>query len=251
MKHFVAVPNLPKRQVDTVAVSGELTQESEYALNKHGISCVKTPRCAELYDAVAYHADMVMCHAGNDMIICEPVFAKYLEELNPIPNICLGNRLNKKYPLDIAYNAARVGDYLICNEKYTQDQIIEHSRKQGITIINVNQGYAKCNVCIIDERSIITSDAGIASSAKSYGIDVLFIDDSDVRLKGFSHGFFGGATGKIAPDKLAVNGNIKRHKFGDEIQSFTKKHDVEIISLNNGLIEDIGSILPIFEKYSI
>ena len=251
MKQYILTPNLPKNTVNTVILSGEISPESEYILNEYGICCIKTPQNAALYNSVAYHADMVMHHIGGSVIICEPSFCKCLEALTPIPNVRLGNKISEKYPLDIAYNAARVGKYLICNEKYTQGQIIQYCRNNGITIINVKQGYAKCSVCIIDEHSIITSDAGIAAAVKRYDIDVLFTDDCGVKLKGLNHGFFGGATGKISPDKLAVNGNIKYHKCCNEIKAFAGKRGVEIVSLNTNDIEDIGSILPILEKASI
>ena len=41
---------------------------------------------------------------------------------------------------------------------------------------------------------------------------------------------------------------MKYHKNIDEITKFAYKYNVEIISLNNEQIDDIGSILPILEK---
>lgn len=251
MRNYIETPNLPQNSVDTVIISGELSERCEYRLNEFGVSCIRTARNAALYDAVAYHADMVMYHAGGSKIICEPEFICAVYGLTPILNICSGNRLSDKYPYDIAYNAARVGNYLICNKRYTHQQIIKDCTDKGITIINVKQGYAKCNVCIIDENSIITSDNGIALAAKSYGLDVLLTDDNDISLKGLNHGFFGGASGKIAPDKLAVNGNIKYHKNHKEIMKFANTRGIEIISLSDNMIEDIGSILPLYEKSAI
>ena len=61
-----------------------------------------------------------------------------------------------------------------------------------------------------------------------------------------SYGFIGGATGLIAPDMLAVNGDLKTHPDYNNIVDFCKNYHVDIISLKNGSIYDIGSILPIF-----
>ena len=101
---------------------------------------------------------------------------------------------------------------------------------------------------MIDESAIITSDAGIARACAKYPIDVLTVDDERVRLAGFSHGFFGGAAGKLRRDLLAVNGNIAAHKNTGEIIAFARQRGVDIVSLNGGDITDVGSILAIAEK---
>jgi 2-hydroxy-3-keto-5-methylthiopentenyl-1-phosphate phosphatase len=44
---------------------------------------------------------------------------------------------------------------------------------------------------------------------------------------------------------LAVNGNIKLHPDFEKIIEFCKKYDVEVVSLNNGEIVDVGSIIPV------
>jgi len=113
--------------------------------------------------------------------------------------------------------------------------------------INVNQGYSKCSVCVINENAIITSDLGIAKKCDLFGIDVLVIDDSCISLNGVSHGFIGGSSGLISPELLAVNGNIKLHKNYDNISNFCNKYNVNIISLHCGEIEDIGSIICLTE----
>lgn len=246
--NYVKIPNLPQNEVTAVIVGSDLSNESEYTLNRMGIACIKAPYHQKLYDAVASHADMLIFHTGSDKFICEPEMKDYFERNICSSNICSGSAIQSKYPYDIAYNAARVGNFLICNRGYTDSKIIDCSIQKELDIINVRQGYAKCNVCVLDEKSIITSDAGIAAAVTSYGISVLFTDDCCVRLKGLNNGFLGGASGKLAPDKLAVNGNIKLHKNCDEIIKFAAKRGIEIISLNNDCIADLGSILPILEK---
>lgn len=238
---YVSIPNLPQGEAAAVIVSGEISSESEYVLNSSGIQTIKTSAHQLLYDAVKFHPDMVIHHIGNENFIGE-------NETISALNVCLGDKIQGIYPYDVLYNAARVGNYLICNRQYTEEKIIEHCHSKNIEIINVKQGYAKCNVCVVSDNAIITSDVGIARAANKHGIDVLFVDDCNVKLKGFAHGFLGGATGKISADKLAVNGNITHHKNCSEITKFANKYNVEIVSLNNGDIEDIGSILPILEK---
>ena len=245
---FIEIPNLPSDEVKKVIVAGNISKESEFSLKCFGIDIIKTIPNNALYDAVKYHPDMIIHHLGGNNFICDENMYKYFISQAPFLNICSGYKCQKKYPYDIAYNAARVGNFLAANLKYTERNLIEYMEKHDIKLINVKQGYAKCSTCIISKNAVITSDITIANALKTIGIDVLFIDDSGVKLKGLSNGFFGGATGKISPDKLAVNGNIKYHKNCDEIIKFANKYNIEIISLNNYEIEDIGSILPICQK---
>ena len=245
---YLKVPNLPDREVTDVFVSCDIKYESLETLSKYGVNAIKIPQHNLLYDSVKSHPDMQVYHTGGNRILCEENAKNSVAKLFPLKNICSGNRIGGSYPEDVAYNAARVGNFLICNIAFIAKEIIEEAKKDGLEIINVRQGYAKCNICIISENAIITSDKGIVAALGNFPIDVLFVDDSAVKLKNFCHGFIGGATGKISEDKLAVNGNIKLHKSCDEIINFAKKHLVEIISLNNGYLEDIGSILPILVK---
>lgn len=245
---LLITPNLPQSNITTAFVSSEINQQSLFSLCERGVDVIPIPKNDILYNAVCSHADMQMFYAGNNTVYCEDTIEDIISENLSSSNICSGKRIAGKYPGDIAYNAAMVGEYLICNKPYTAKEIISDAINRGIEIIPVRQGYAKCNICIIAENAIITSDEGIARTLQKYPIDVLLVDDSSVRLKNFNHGFLGGASGKIAPDKLAVNGNIKLHSFCDEIVDFARRYSVEVISLNEYPIEDIGSIIPICEN---
>ncbi|MBS7298416.1 MAG: hypothetical protein KIG65_04980 [Eubacteriales bacterium] len=245
---FLETPNLPKNKVTAVIVSCNINPESEYTLNEFGIEVVKIKPNSKLYNAVKTHPDMQIYYCGRGEFICNNEAINSIEGYIPPKNICSGNELSIKYPYDIAYNAARVGGYLICNREYTDKNILLDAENKGLEIINVKQGYAKCNICILSDKAIITSDFGIQTALANFPIDVLLVEDNTVSLKDFSHGFIGGSTGKISEDKLAVNGNIKLHKYSKEIITFARKYNVEIVSLNNEYIEDIGSILPILEK---
>ena len=69
-----------------------------------------------------------------------------------------------------------------------------------------------------------------------------------LKKKGFielynMEGFIGGASGLIDNKTLCFNGNIKTHPDAENIKSFCKNAGVDVISLNNGNLKDIGSIL--------
>ena len=216
------------------------------ALEKLGFSVVKTPQMTTLYTTICGHSDIMVFKAGEKRIIAEPTVFEYFKNSLPEVEVVPGKTiLNAKYPLDIAYNVALVGDKLFCNEKYTDKEILEFADRNGIKILNTKQGYAKCSICIVSNDAIITSDKNIQIAAEKNKIDVLMVNDSSIKLEGFEHGFIGGATGLIEKNILAVNGDINHHKDCNRIVDFCKMHKIEVLSLNNGPIIDIGSIITL------
>lgn len=245
MSNFVEIPNLPQKKASAVIVDCRISMEAINTLHNLGICVYTTQRISSLYDAVCAHPDMAFFHAGGNLFISSE---EGKSRLLKIPGIEIRegrSKLKSTYPGDIAYNAARVGNFLIHNFKHTDPCIL--SASEDLIRVQVNQGYAKCSVCVVSDRAIITSDMGIAKKCDTFGIDVLKTDDSDILLKGVSHGFFGGASGKIAQDILAVNGNIKTHRDSDKIEEFCDKYGVKIISLHNGAIYDIGTVFCVKE----
>lgn len=241
-------PNLPLGSVEAVVVSNRISQESIDTLSKYNISVITTKDVCSVDNNIAHHADIAITHIGDNNFVCEESVLKYYKKHLSNANICSGDKLSKKYPGDISYNSAIFGKYIICKKESTDKKILEYAEKEGLILIDTKQGYSKCNVCIINEKACITSDKDIYNKCRLYGIDVLFTDDSRIGIDGYNQGFLGGASGKISHDKLAVNGNINTHTNATEIISFARKYGVEVISLNNSNILDIGSILPVFEK---
>jgi len=153
-----------------------------------------------------------------------------------------------EYPFDVGLNAAMFGDYLICNVKYTNEKIIEYAKQKNKQIIDVNQGYTKCSVCIVDDNSIITSDESIYKKAKQNNINVLLIDKGHINLDGYNYGFIGGCSGLINQkdkNKLAFTGDITLHPNYTDIKNFCDDRGVEIISLSTKKLYDYGSLLCI------
>lgn len=245
MNDFIKIPNLPSKKITSVLVDFRTNINSIKKLNSLGIRVYTTKRHPELYEAVSGHPDMTIHHLGGNKFVVAPDFQDVLSEIPNIEIIVGKSELNSLYPYDIAYNAARVGNFLIHNFKYTDKLILENTEE--LIKIDVKQGYSKCSVCIVCENAIITSDIGIAKKCDNFGIDVLHVDDSDIVLRGVSHGFIGGSCGLISHNTLAINGNLKYHKNYEEILDFCNKYKVEILELHNGLIKDIGSLICIGE----
>lgn len=216
------------------------------ALKDLGYNIIKTLHLNHVYATICGHADIMVHKLDENTLLAEPTVYEYFKKNLPDKKVLKGyTYLSEKYPFDIAYNAARVGNSLFCNEKYTDRKILDFCFENVIKIINTKQGYAKCSICVISDNAIITSDKNIAMQAKKNNIDVLMVNDDKIKLVGFNHGFIGGATGLLNKNTLAVNGDIKTHNNHKKIIDFCKKYEVSVISLNDREIVDIGSIIVI------
>ena len=151
--------------------------------------------------------------------------------------------LGPEYPEDSKYNAACTGKYFIHNFDITDPALLQAAKDMGMIMINVAQGYTKCNVAIIDENSIITSDRGIATACEDYPeLEVLLITPGFIRLDGFDTGFIGGASGKVG-NEFIFNGNLAKHPDFARIVDFVESHGLTPKWFPEYQLTDIGSIL--------
>lgn len=248
----VSIPNLPAGKVTAVLISQIADKEIIHHLKQKNISVVLTPACPDLAPPVCGHPDMLAYHAGGGrLIVYRGVIQEFRSQILSAVGFALSegsSSLGGKYPKDIAFNCARVGNFLICNQRNTDPLIVQDAGKQGLEIVSVRQGYAKCSICVVDERSIITSDASIAMAAERHGISVLKIREGYIRLTGYSYGFIGGTCGKIAPDQMCFFGNIRSHPDYGLIREFSDRRGMQLISLGSGPLTDYGSLLPLAEE---
>ncbi len=195
---------------------------------------------------VAHHTDLSFFYDGIDTLFIAKEMTEYIDLLNRYcKNIVVINKwLKKDYPGDVLLNCVCTGKNFICNSETVSTEIFDKMKKSGYNIINVNQGYAKCSVIPVDDDAIITDDDSIYRECTKSGLDVLKISKGSVFLPGFEYGFIGGTAGKISPDKIIFNGDIVAHSDYKEIDLFLKKYGVNSISFK-GVLEDIGSIIPI------
>ncbi|MDF2987266.1 MAG: hypothetical protein K0R50_2776 [Eubacterium sp.] len=249
---FLTDPNLPVSTVTTVIIDGRAPQSMIAALRNSGISPIYTCAHPDVYPAVAYHPDIMLHHIGDNIIVYAPgtstVLLSVLEERGF--RLVQGHtKLGSKYPMTIPYNVARIGKYAFHNTKYTDPVVKEQLQSMGIELIHTNQGYTKCLTCIVDSNSIITSDADISKRARETGLDALIIEpDEAIRLEPLNMGFFGGATGLIGKNRLAVAGDLRFHKNYQKILEFLSLKCVDVVMLNDGKLIDLGTIIPIEQK---
>ena len=213
-------------------------------LLKLNIDYIKSFDLKNLYHPVNTHPDMQIHFVCDKTAVVAPEAYDYYKEALPkeIKLIKGVKSPESKYPFDIGYNVARVGKKIIGKLDFVDPVIKDIYQSQGYELINVNQGYAKCSLCVVDENSVITEDEGLFR-ALSQKMDVLKVESGNVALKGFENGFLGGASGFLGKNKLAFFGDIKLHPNYNDIKFFTEERKIDIITLSSTKLEDFGSIL--------
>ena len=247
MMKYIKNPNLPETKVNTV-ICGTEDEDILDFFKRNDISIISIKPNNEIDIAVSTHADMAVSHLGNNVIIADKNQKNLQEELCSL-NFKVHfakNEISGKYPQDIALNFAVVGNNIIGNFKYVDENLlnlISDKRK-----IDVKQGYCKCSILVIDENAVITDDESIYRKTTENGIDSLLVSKGDILLSGHEYGFIGGASGKISKETVVFFGDIRKHKDYEKIVLFTKKHGCNFICTDDKELRDIGGIISIIEE---
>lgn len=223
-------------------VDKNISKNLEYSLSKYG-EIYKTGYIEFLYEPVNTHPDIqIHFFDKNNAICCKEMYFYYKNILpHNIKLICGENSVGGGYPNDASYNVAVFGNNLVCNFKYVDNNLKEYYNKKGYNLINVSQGYTKCNICIVSDNAIITEDIGIANKLNAEGIDVLLIEKGHVNMKNFKYGFIGGSTVNLSENTIGFFGDITKHIDYLKIKQFILKYNKNIISLSNEKLTDYGS----------
>lgn len=228
-----------------VIVDRNAAEEIFNTLEKLNINYYKSAELDFLYKPVCTHPDMQIHFITENCAVAAPsVFAYYKKVLPECIQLYKGAKdPGSTYPYDCAYNVAKMGKRVIGNHLYTDQVIKKLYQDIGCEFVNVKQGYTKCNMCIVDENTAITEDVGIYNVLKQYKIDVLKVPVGEISLEFFKHGFIGGASGKIMPEKLCFCGDISKLSYFDKINDFLSKKSIDIMCLSQTKPADFGSIL--------
>lgn len=242
---FIEKPNLPQRKVTLAAISAE-AGESIKKLNSLGIKVLEIKKNIKLPEPICSHADIQILHMGNNCIFChEHLFSGEFEEKINFTDI--QEKAGNKYPNDVRLNCTIIGNKLICNPKTVSRTVLEYADSHGMTVINVNQGYSRCSICVVNENAIITDDKSIFAAAGKFFNDAPFISKGSIELNGYGYGFIGGCCGKIDKNKIAFNGAIESHKDYKVIIDCLERNNTEYIELSKKRLYDIGGIIPLCE----
>lgn len=239
---------IPKKRANTVIIDGRIDEEIKSNLQKLDLNIIPTIKCKEVSKPISYHPDIVIHPINHNTLIIAPNVFDYYEDLfwGMGINLIKGETLlDSSYPKDIAYNVGRIGKYAIHNFKYTDEKLKFYLKKEGLKFIHVEQGYTKCSMAIIDEKTIITADYPIYKKLKNLGFNTLLINPGFIELEDYDYGFIGGSCGNLSKAEIMFSGKFTDHPDKDKIINFLKKHNKKIIYLSNKKIWDIGTIISL------
>lgn len=243
-------PNLPSGKVKTAVVSSEITPKMRMTLETLGIDVITLTGKLNCDPAVRNHPDLYFSHLSGGCLLFSKNICSLSREL-PCKaenvNILLSSENALTYKDEVFFNCVSIGEDIICNPKLIHPEVLKYASTYGKRAIPVKQGYTKCNICVVDEKAVITEDKGICRVLVEYGYDVLLLEVGAVELRGHEYGFIGGASGKISKDMLAFFGCIEKHPEFEKISAFLKARGITPVSLSDECITDYGSLMPIFE----
>ncbi len=232
-------------------IDSRMSQKCRKSLENMGLILIEVPQNCYLDKQVSAHPDIQM-FAVHSNILAEKSLADKLKEQMFFMGEC-DYKIRElelyseetHYPYDCTLNFAVCGNKLIGNRKIINSELLCLSEKYNMEIIDVNQSYAKCNICIVNESAIITEDKGIAKACTENGLSVLLLNTNSVKLNGYKNGFIGGATGTIISENkntIMFCGDITVHPEYNLIAEFVYNNGADIISLSDEPLYDYGSI---------
>ena len=226
----------------TIVLSEEHPQ-FHAALRRRGIHTLALRRRDLVVCPAAAHADMQLLALDSQTVLLSPYQPELKVQLSQLGlTVLTGPVLEKEYPRDVPYNALRLGNHYICNHRTVSAVARSHWQKLGCREIAVKQGYASCSTCVVDERSIITADAGIARAATAAGLCVLQIRPRFIQIPKYDTGFIGGCSGRT-DDAVIFTGKLESHPDGAQMRSFIRIRNLQIVELADGPLIDIGGMI--------
>lgn len=233
-------PNIPLKKVKCVVIDKNADIASKKLLKDLNINLIETVEIKSINDSTSTHPDMQFILTDSDTaLVCDSALDYYKSRL-PHFNLMPINNIKSPYPNDCKLNFTVIG--CLCFATPHQKEFVPSKYE----IIYINQGYSKCNICILNENSIITSDHGIERASQNFGIKAYYLPDNEILLDGYKNGFWGGCSGLIDKTKLFFNGDIEKLTCYSKLKEILEKEKIEPIYTRNIPLCDIGSIIPVF-----
>lgn len=241
--NFLKEPNLPEKRVKYVIVSDYQPEFRKELEENYHINTIFDFEIKNIKAAERYHADMCVCHIKERIFFVSSecnILKQELEKLGGTIFDC--DDITQKFP---KLNLCILKNKVLCNIKRADKVLLEFLKKQNSEILNIHQSYTKCSAAIVSENAVITSDESVYQACRKNQIDVLKIRTGFIQLDGYDYGFIGGTCGLLDKNLLAFSGNIKLHPDYENIKAFCRNYQVDLTSLGNQILYDIGGILPI------
>lgn len=230
-------------------IDSRVNEMIQSRLQKESFGIITLPPSKDLPEAIASHPDSLVTKIGNTLIfsadysddgVC--ALTDVREYAPHIKMILASEPMGKKYPQDTRYNALRIGDHLFCRTESISSSVKDEAERQGLTIVNVKQGYPHCSTLKLNDKAAITADSGMASAMEKCGIRVYRIETGNIALPPYEYGFIGGACG-VFGGKIYFFGDYTAHPSRSVIEQSAKAEGLELISLTDGMLSDFGGIV--------
>ena len=214
-----------------------------------GIEVILFPMQKGVSQACCAHPDNFLCRIDDRTLVYYPYLDDNLlsklenKNINLIKGI---SSLGNLYPEEARYNALKIGNYLLHRLDITDSGILKEAEKRKLEPVFIRQGYSVCSVAKLKDNLTITADKGIFKVLKRLQIDTLLIKPQyDIMLEAAAYGFIGGATGMIPfnKDTMALAGSFERLESGREIYDFLLANEIEPLSLYDGNVADLGTLM--------
>ncbi len=214
-------------------------------LRELGIEPIGLPENPFLDEEINSHADILAFNTYDGTLFLDCHVKGEIEPFISSYNTFYCNDIKTPYPRDVALNACLLGNKLFCNEKAVLPEIKNWAKSKSIGVINTNQGYTKCNMCVLNDIAVITEDDGLSSLLKNYQINVLKIEKGYIALSDKHYGFIGGAGVMISENQMYFSGDISSHPNYVEISAFLDKYNIKPIFNKNRKLRDLGGFIKI------
>ena len=205
-------------------------RDIEYNYLSKFFNVIRLPLSNDVYEEISGHSDIFYTKINNQIIVAPN--AEIMEQ-----QFIMGQeKVGKEYPKDVLYNVCQIGNKVI-GSKYTDKSI-----KPDII---VKQGYVKCSIAVTSDNSCITSDKGIAKVLESNNIDVLYIEENNIKLlkkdatASTMKGFIGGAS-FVFDNKFVLFGDSNNLSNKDKIIQHLDKYNLELVDFKGLHIYDYG-----------
>lgn len=234
-------PFIPDDCVNVVVVDKNISESSKQIIRSFNIDIIESVENTNIDNSTATHPDMQFCPIDFNKAFVASFAYEYYSVKLPTYELLEIDNITYPYPYDSKINITTLDNSCVCTD-YQWNLVGRFLNKRHIRI---NQGYSKCNICILNSKSVITSDFGIIRSLSASGINAYYLPDDEIGLKGYTHGFWGGCSGLLSSDKLFFNGDISKMDCYDELLSILKKEKIEPIFNKEHALYDCGSIIPV------
>lgn len=229
-----------------------LTDQGVCSLEALGIPLLPSEALPLLPEGLSGHPDLqaasldglLYCHQG----LGAPLAAA-LEKLGA-PYLRCPSRVHPPYPGHVAFNALISPTVFVHRLDVTDPLLLAAARKrsgrEGTPLLHVRQGYSCCATAHVGRDCYVTEDPSMAKVLRGAGKTVLHLPHGGVALKGYDHGFIGGALSLLPwADRalLLLVGDPGCHPHGRALLDFLAECGTAPYPIQPGPLQDMGSIL--------